>query len=145
MTLGERIKEYRINNQMSQEDFAEKMHVSRQAITKWESDKGVPDIDNLIHLSRMMNITLDELVLGENCEQTYDIEKQVEAKRINEKKGYLIGIIGFSIAIVFWVISCILNISNGNDGVAIINAACSIILFVPVAKLLKCYLDMNNV
>lgn len=39
MTLGERIKEYRTNNRMSQEDLAEKMNVSRQAITKWESDK----------------------------------------------------------------------------------------------------------
>lgn len=143
MTLGERIKEYRTNNRMSQEDLAEKMNVSRQAITKWESDKGVPDIDNLIQLSRIMNITIDELVLGNNNEQTSAIEEQAVKQRNENKWGCLIGIIGFSIAIVCWIISCIHNICNGYDTAAILNAFSAIMLVFPIALLLKRYLDIK--
>lgn len=131
MTLGERIKEYRTNNGMSQENLAEKMNVSRQAITKWESDKGVPDIDNLIQLSRIMNITIDELILGNNNEQTSAIEEQAVKQRNENKWRYLIGIIGFSIAIVCWIISCIHNICIGHDTAAILNAFCAIMLVFP--------------
>ena len=48
MTLGEKIKEARKNTGLSQEQLAEKLAVSRSAIAKWESDKGLPDIDNTL-------------------------------------------------------------------------------------------------
>ena len=47
MTLGEKIKEARKQCGLSQEQLAEKMTVSRSAIAKWETDKGLPDVDNL--------------------------------------------------------------------------------------------------
>ena len=47
MTLGEKIKEARKAAGLSQEQFAEKMNVSRSAVAKWETDKGLPDIGNL--------------------------------------------------------------------------------------------------
>jgi transcriptional regulator with XRE-family HTH domain len=49
MTLGEKIKKARIENGLTQEQLSEKMMVSRQAITKWEADKGIPDVSNLTH------------------------------------------------------------------------------------------------
>ena len=60
MTLGEKIKNCRQKLGLSQEQFAEKINVSRQAITKWENDSGIPDIDNLILLSKVMGVSLDE-------------------------------------------------------------------------------------
>ena len=54
MTLGERIKNYRQRAGLSQEQLAEIINVSRQAITKWENDSGMPDIDNLISLSKVI-------------------------------------------------------------------------------------------
>lgn len=47
MTLGEKIKEARKQAGLTQEQVAEKLMVSRQAVTKWETDKGIPDIENL--------------------------------------------------------------------------------------------------
>ena len=64
MTIGERLKKYRQENSLSQEQLAEQLMVSRQAITKWEADRGLPDIDNLISISKTLGITLDELVMG---------------------------------------------------------------------------------
>ena len=68
MTLGQRLKAYREKEGLTQEQLAEYLNVSRQAVTKWEHDKGVPDIDNLVAISRKMGVTLDELVLGQAAE-----------------------------------------------------------------------------
>lgn len=55
---------------MSQEKLAEKIGVSRQAITKWETDSGIPDIDNMMALSALFNISLDELLSNEKTEKS---------------------------------------------------------------------------
>lgn len=51
MTLGERIKFYRKTNKLSQEEVGEKVGVSRQAVTRWETNHSAPSTDNLIKLS----------------------------------------------------------------------------------------------
>lgn len=63
MDFGDRLKQNRIKLGLSQEQLAEKMGVSRQAITKWETKKGLPDIDNMIILAHIFNMSLDELIL----------------------------------------------------------------------------------
>ena len=62
MTFSEKLKLFRTTNNLTQEELAEKLNVSRQAITKWESGDGIPDIDNLKQLSILFNVTIDELV-----------------------------------------------------------------------------------
>lgn len=62
MTLGEKIKLARKNAGLTQEQLASKLSVSRQAITKWESDKGIPDIDNLNRLSKLLGVSIDFLL-----------------------------------------------------------------------------------
>ena len=65
MTLGEKISALRNQHEMSQGDLAEKMNVSRQSISKWETDTSVPELEKLIQLSEVFHITLDELVKGD--------------------------------------------------------------------------------
>lgn len=62
MTLAERIKECRTNLGFSQSELAERIHVSRQAVTKWESGKGYPDIDNLKAMSVLFDVSVDYLL-----------------------------------------------------------------------------------
>lgn len=62
MTLGEKIREARKNCGLSQEQLAERMCVSRSAIAKWETGKGMPDIENLRSLSRMLQVSVDSLL-----------------------------------------------------------------------------------
>lgn len=62
MTLAEKIRELRAAQGMSQEALAERLHVSRQAVTKWETGAGVPDVDNLLALADAFGLTLDELL-----------------------------------------------------------------------------------
>lgn len=140
MTLGERIKEFRHMEGLSQEGLAEKLNVSRQAITKWESDTGVPDIDNLIAISRLMEITLDELVLGEQ-NNTEVINEVAIKQRTNNYKAYLISAIGFSIAAVCFFISFIINYVNGNDMLAGMNLLNILLICFPAGINLKKYIE----
>ena len=57
MTLGQKLREIRKKFGLSQEQLAEIMNVSRQAITKWENDSGIPDVSNLQELSNLMKLT----------------------------------------------------------------------------------------
>ena len=65
MTLGEKIKLQRKKHDMSQRDMAERLFVSRQAVSKWEADKGIPDIENLRQIAALFNISLDYLINDE--------------------------------------------------------------------------------
>ena len=62
MTLGERLKSARKSAGLTQEQLSEKLLVSRQAVTKWEADRGMPDIENLKQLSKLLNISIDYLL-----------------------------------------------------------------------------------
>ena len=62
--IGSRILEYRKKMNMSQEEFANKIGVSRQAVSKWELDKAYPDLDKLMDICGMFGLSLDELVNG---------------------------------------------------------------------------------
>jgi transcriptional regulator with XRE-family HTH domain len=61
MTLSERIKEHRKKSGLSQEQIADKLGISRQAVAKWESEQSVPSMGNLIALAEIFDISLDEL------------------------------------------------------------------------------------
>jgi len=65
MTFADKLKELRKQKGISQEQLAEKIYVSRQAITKWESGSGIPDIENLIAISSLFNESIDSLLSEE--------------------------------------------------------------------------------
>ena len=87
MDFGDKLKQYRLKEGFSQEQLAEKIGVSRQAITKWETKRGLPDVENMIILAELFKLALDELVLEEvkkqeekttifESETVYDIDTQ---------------------------------------------------------------------
>ena len=65
MSLGATISRLRAEKKLSQGDLADALGVSRQSISKWETDASVPELDKLIKLSQLFGVTLDELVTGE--------------------------------------------------------------------------------
>lgn len=62
MTFGEKLKEARQKATLSQEELAQKINVSRSAVAKWETDKGLPDITNLKQISAVLNVSIDHLL-----------------------------------------------------------------------------------
>lgn len=80
MNLGERIYTLRAEKEMSQGDLAEAMEVSRQSISKWETNGSVPELDKLVKLSEVFGVSLDALVAGkEDAEQpaAQEVEPQI--------------------------------------------------------------------
>lgn len=96
MKISEAITNYRKEHNLSQEQLANEIGVTRQAISKWEQEKGVPDIENLILLSDEMNISLDELIRGNT---------PVKKKIINDEKAvkYHLLVILYLVAIVLYI------------------------------------------
>ena len=62
MTLGQRIQELRKQKGLSQEALGEALGVSRQAVSKWEGDNGIPELDTLIAMSRLFGVTVGQLL-----------------------------------------------------------------------------------
>ena len=66
MTLGANIVRLRTQKNWSQGDLADALDISRQSVSKWETDTSIPELDKLLKLAELFGVTLDELVCGEN-------------------------------------------------------------------------------
>lgn len=67
MTLGQNIARLRAQKSLSQGDLADALEVSRQSVSKWETDASIPELDKLLRLAELFGVTLDELVKGESA------------------------------------------------------------------------------
>ena len=76
MELGKQIKKYRIENELSQEDLANKIYVTRQSISNWENDKTYPDVNSLVLLSEIFQVSIDELIKGDLNKMKETIKKE---------------------------------------------------------------------
>lgn len=85
MTLGQKLKEIRKRFGMSQEQLAEILNVSRQAITKWENDGGLPDISNLQEIAKTFGITVDYLLDDENQLPALSLRKELDKEKYKNK------------------------------------------------------------
>ena len=96
-SVGENIKNIRKKNNITQEELAEKLNVTRQAVSSWENGKTEPDIETLTNIAQIFDISIDELVDG--------IPKGI--KELRGKKSHLHIGIGFTL---FYIISSLLMI-----------------------------------
>ena len=98
MTLGEKLSSLRKKQGWSQEELSEKLDVSRQSVSKWESDLSVPDIDKIVKLSEIYSVSTDYLLKsdtqakGENESQTKDKVRELSRNEVDRyidimKKG----------------------------------------------------------
>ena len=84
MTLGEKILKQRNKNGYSQEQLAEKITVSRQAVSKWELDQSTPDLECVIQLSNIFGVSIDYLAKNDIESETYEQHYATEEKSQNE-------------------------------------------------------------
>lgn len=91
MQIGNQMKKYRDQFHLSQEQLAEKIYVSRQTISNWETNKSYPDIHSLVLLSQIFNVSIDQLVKGDLEMMKYQIKKE-EINKFN-KDGAIYGVL----------------------------------------------------
>lgn len=100
MELGKQIKKYRNEYQLSQEDLANKIYVTRQSISNWENDKNYPDVNSLVLLSEVFQISIDELIKGD-IETMKETIKQEEISKFNQYS------VVFTVLLILSVVSII--------------------------------------
>lgn len=104
MKLSERIKKYRQEHNLTQEQFASMLFVSKQAVSKWENDRGMPDVSLYPELAKILNVTIDELMGLENKEIVIP-KTEPNKKKINKKLFIILGIILLIVIFVIVMIS----------------------------------------
>lgn len=108
MELAKQIKKYRIMHHLSQDELANKLYVSRQTISNWETQKSYPDIHSLLLMSSLFDISLDELIKGDLLAMEEEIKK--EDIQLFKKMSliysilFILGLINFPILYYFFSI-----------------------------------------
>ncbi|MBV7389196.1 helix-turn-helix domain-containing protein [Enterococcus alishanensis] len=111
MELHEKLKQHRKNIGLTQEAIAEKLKVSRQTISNWETGKSLPDIYSLVTLSEVYDLSLDELIKGDV--QVMNSIKTEKRSNKAQMKFLLFGILGVILIIGNYLIG-----SNYNSHLA---------------------------
>ncbi len=116
MKLSDKIMKLRKANGWSQEDFADKLNVSRQAVSRWENGTAQPDAQNVLQISKLFHVTTDYL-LNDDYESDRDIPavksatKETETIFLKKKHLHLVAAIFFAIASVCWLL-VVVNSTN---------------------------------
>ncbi len=109
MKIGIKLKEARLQAGLTQENVAEKIQVTRQTISNWETEKSFPDIVSVIKLSTLYNISLDKLLKGDE-EMIDHLEKSTNIVKSNQK--LIIAIIANVMMLIIFILFNGLIISN---------------------------------
>lgn len=90
MNIAERLQELRKRDGYSQEQLAEMLGISRQAVSKWESGQGNPEIDNVIKLAEIYHVSTDYILLGQ---EKFSAASMPEKRKLSHEAQKTIGII----------------------------------------------------
>jgi membrane protein implicated in regulation of membrane protease activity/transcriptional regulator with XRE-family HTH domain len=143
MSFGDRLQALRHGNGLTQEEFAEQLNVSRQAVSKWESSRGYPEIEKIIYICNRYGITMDELFADEVPTIRQETEKTAVPQELKSRplktvlsdffanlsfsNKLMIGGLLAAIALLVLLISH--NLKGGTDYVMTIVWTAAIILF----------------
>jgi len=119
MTLDQKILELRTAREMTQGELAEKLEVSRQSVSKWETGQSVPDLDKIIKLADLFGITVDELVReGERPEppkaepRVVYIERERQGLRPAQIIGVILEALGAGLILLGFLMGAVLSIAG---------------------------------
>lgn len=99
MSLGEKLLDLRKEKHLSQEEVADKLNVSRQTVSKWETDQSTPDFDKIMPICELYGITTNELLTGKKT------EKAPVDNLSKRALGIGLGVLGYFISIVWIMVS----------------------------------------
>ena len=150
MALSENLYTLRRKSGLSQEQLAEQLNVSRQAISKWEAGQSIPESDKLLSISNYFNVSLDYLMKDETQDTISEKEQINTSLQTGDRTRWLLGIvicIGGIACLILWGLLSILNPAASNqlsessmisiDGNGIFLILCIVAIVVGAILLLK--------
>ena len=114
MTLGEMLLELRKKQHLSQEEAAEKLKVTRQTISKWETNQSTPDFDKIIPICELYQISSEELLTGVKKEEK---EKKLSQKNTKNVKFLILGIFLYFMSVICVILG--VETLRLNDGIVV--------------------------
>ncbi|EHL08862.1 DNA-binding helix-turn-helix protein [Desulfitobacterium hafniense DP7] len=105
MSFSEKLRVLRKEKGLSQEQLAEMVNVSRQAVSKWESEQAYPELDKLILLSDFFNISLDDLIKDKNPEDVAKNNDNSDSKEDDEETDEWLIVGGFIVGVAIGLIT----------------------------------------
>ena len=100
MTLGEKLKKLRADNGFTQEELAEKLYVTRTAISKWESNRGYPNIDALKAISKFFSVSIDDLL---SSNELLTIAEEDSKQKETRFKDFVYALLDLSMAMLLFL------------------------------------------
>lgn len=94
MKFSDKLKMFRAEHNLTQDELADKIYVTRTAISKWETDNGYPSIESLKQIAKLFNTTVDELINDEDLKHKEDLELK------NSKTNHIIALVGFAVGVI---------------------------------------------
>lgn len=115
MEFGEKVKAVRTKAGLTQEQFAQRLGVTRQAVSNWENGRNLPDIEVVIAMSRTFGVSLDELILGgEDMAQENDTREDMAEKLIRDgsegrwmRMSLVMSVVGAALIVIAVVLSAV--------------------------------------
>lgn len=103
MKLGNYLKEFRKKNNMTQQDLADKLFVTKQAVSKWETERGTPDLETLKDISKFINVSVDDLL---------DVKNDAKKKKCKERVSWLLVITALFLIVVISLVVFVISSPN---------------------------------
>lgn len=100
MTFGEKLKKLRSDKGLTQDELAEVLFVSRTAISKWESERGFPNIESLKAISKYFSLSIDELLSGD---ELITLAEQEQKRKEMHIKNLIFGLLDCSMALLLFL------------------------------------------
>lgn len=135
MNLGEKLLKLRKLKGLSQEEAADKLNVTRQTISKWETNQSTPDFDKLIPICKLYEIGAEELLTGNKKEMKDEIGTEDTLEKTNKKKyalGISLGVLIYFISVVWIMITIPVMELNPIVSSAVFLIICGLATFVIV-------------
>lgn len=135
MNLGEKLLKLRKLKGLSQEEAADKLNVTRQTISKWETNQSTPDFDKLIPICKLYEIGTEELLTGNKKEMKDEIGTEETLEKTNKKKyalGISLGVLIYFISVVWIMITIPVMELNPIVSSAVFLIICGLATFVIV-------------
>lgn len=136
MNLGNKLYELRKNKKMSQEEVAEKLSVTRQTISKWETDQSMPDLDKIVPLCNLYGITTDELLKGTTGKSPNSISITNTSKK-ERAKAISISVFLYFLSVIWICIVEPLDWINENIMVGIFLLICAVATVYLIYKMMS--------
>lgn len=143
MNIGEKLFELRRQKNLSQEEVADKLNVSRQTVSKWETNQSVPDFDKIMPLCELYGIGVEELLTGKKPEQKAEMAQEEDIPTKNEVRRKSAEVVSTSVFLyIFSIVIVIIGIPVLNWNPILVSSVFLLIIGFATARIIKHYMSI---